>query len=105
MVRNLSVDVFRGIGILSVVAGHASSGVGLYPFTPYSFHMPLFFFLSGIFFSESHREGIVSVLKKNVRVLLLYSTFFYFAYACVCLILNFYGFSYFSESFSIKNNL
>lgn len=102
MVRNLSVDVLRGIGILSVVAGHASSGVALYPFTPYSFHMPLFFFLSGIFFNEQRVEKIVPVLTKNVRALLLYSTFFYFAYACICQVLAFYGFSAFAEPFSFQ---
>lgn len=105
MVRNLSVDVLRGIGILAVVAGHASSGVALYPFTPYSFHMPLFFFLSGIFFAEHHVEKVVPVLKKNVKSLLLYSTFFYLFYACVCQVLAFYGFSSFSEPFSIKKIL
>ncbi|WP_411740358.1 acyltransferase family protein [Pseudomonas sp. BF-B-26] len=48
--RNFSVDVLRGIGILLVVSGHASSGSSMNVFAPYSFHMPLFFFISGLFF-------------------------------------------------------
>jgi fucose 4-O-acetylase-like acetyltransferase len=103
--RNLSVDVLRGIGILAVVSGHASSGVALYPFTPYSFHMPLFFFLSGMFFSETNVESFVSAIVKNARALLLYSTVFYIFYACVCQVLAFSGFSSFSESFSLRKIL
>lgn len=46
--RNTSYDKLRGIGIMLVVFGHTlgiSQGVELYI---YSFHMPLFFFISGL---------------------------------------------------------
>ena len=49
------IDIARGIGILLVVLGH--SDIGYYsPFAYqviYSFHMPLFFFLSGYFINTS----------------------------------------------------
>jgi len=49
------LDIARGIGILLVVLGHNDFGV-LSPFGQhfiYSFHMPLFFFLSGYFINTS----------------------------------------------------
>lgn len=48
IVRENWVDIAKGIGIILVVMGHANC-----PEIPhgiiYSFHMPLFFFLSGLF--------------------------------------------------------
>lgn len=52
--RNLTVDVAKGLGILSVVIGHINGGL----FAPvvswvYLFHVPFFFFLSGLFLKTS----------------------------------------------------
>ncbi|HWV12933.1 MAG TPA: acyltransferase family protein [Sphingobium sp.] len=41
------IDVARGIGIIAVVAGHVWTG-GAFRDALYSFHMPLFFLLSGL---------------------------------------------------------
>lgn len=58
------VDLARGVGILLVVIGHAAGGIidsalgadasfiRLLFLTIYSFHMPLFFILSGLFIAE-----------------------------------------------------
>jgi fucose 4-O-acetylase-like acetyltransferase len=100
--RDGSVDVLRGLGILLVVSGHASSGSGLYQFSPYSFHMPLFFFISGLFFSELKIERVSHVLLKNIRSLLLYSTGFYFFYAFMCMAISSIGFKAFDEPFSLQ---
>ena len=63
--RDIWVDYARGIGIILVVFGHVSRGIfnanlpmdaTLFNLTDsviYSFHMPLFFFLSGLFFVPS----------------------------------------------------
>ncbi len=72
------VDYAKAIGIILVVYGHVARGVfnagieipeNLYRLTDsviYSFHMPLFFFLSGLFFyqSFSKRGGIGLTLNK-----------------------------------------
>lgn len=54
--RNRHIDIARGIGILLVVFGHnhyvLSQQRELFNIV-FSFHMPLFFFLSGIFFNTS----------------------------------------------------
>lgn len=63
--RQSWVDIAKGIGILLVVYGHVARGVfnagvamdeGLFHLIDsliYSFHMPLFFFISGLFFLAS----------------------------------------------------
>ncbi len=59
------IDIARGIGILLVVMGHNDFGY-ISPLgykVIYSFHMPLFFFLSGYFLSTT--LGFWSFLKKR----------------------------------------
>lgn len=49
--RVLWIDYVRDIGIWTVVLGHSFCSEDLKQYI-YSFHMPLFFFLSGIFWRE-----------------------------------------------------
>lgn len=78
-----AIDSARGIGIILVVFGHAwrgAFGAGLLPDTAlfaaidrgiYAFHMPLFFFLSGLLFLDTlakYRAGVL--LKGRVTRLL-----------------------------------
>lgn len=48
--RDINLDVLKGTGMLLVIIGHAGCIWPLYP-AIYAFHMPLFFIVSGIFFS------------------------------------------------------
>ena len=64
------IDIARGIGILLVVMGHNDFGY-VSPFgykLIYSFHMPLFFFLSGYFLNASIPFGVY--FKKRFNSLL-----------------------------------
>ncbi len=64
------IDIARGIGILLVVMGHNDFAV-ISPFAYkviYSFHMPLFFFLSGYFLNTA--VGFWNFLKKRFNSLL-----------------------------------
>lgn len=64
------IDIARGIGILLVVMGHNDFAL-VSPFAYkaiYSFHMPLFFFLSGYFINPS--IGFWSFFKKRFNSLL-----------------------------------
>ena len=64
------IDIARGIGILLVVMGHNDFGA-ISPFAYkviYSFHMPLFFFLSGYFLNTS--IGFWNFFKKRFNSLL-----------------------------------
>lgn len=72
------VDAAKGIGIVLVVIGHAIGGLvdaGIQPspdwFRPvmlaiYFFHMPLFFFLSGLFFPDRLQAGPAGVARRSL---------------------------------------
>lgn len=79
MVRNKTVDILRGIGILAVVAGHAGTNLGIKVFQVYSFHMPLFFFVSGFFFKENHTEPIFCIIKR-IFIKILFPALFFVAF-------------------------
>lgn len=77
--RNAWVDYAKGIGIILVVYGHVARGVFnaglpmdedryvLVDSIIYSFHMPLFFFLSGLFFYDSlMKRGKTGLIVNKV---------------------------------------
>ena len=79
--RLTALDSLRGFGILLVVLGHVSRSAGLVSWI-FSFHMPLFFIISGMLFHE--RQFLDSFKKKVARLLIPYlffgiATFVYWA--------------------------
>ncbi|ELK2034093.1 acyltransferase [Vibrio vulnificus] len=77
------VDYAKAIGIILVVFGHVNRGIydagfglpesihSVVDSVIYSFHMPLFFFLSGLFCMESFRKrGGTGVLKAKIDTLI-----------------------------------
>ena len=80
--RNALFDYAKGIGILLVVYGHVARGLlnaglpmdrrlyGLIDSVIYSFHMPLFFFLSGMLFLTSMaRQGTRKLIENKFKVI------------------------------------
>jgi fucose 4-O-acetylase-like acetyltransferase len=75
--RDAWVDYAKAIGILLVVYGHVARGIynagipmdtalyGLVDSIIYSFHMPLFFFLAGLYFLHSLRRRGPAALTAN----------------------------------------
>jgi fucose 4-O-acetylase-like acetyltransferase len=81
--RQSWVDIAKGIGIVLVVYGHVVRGwygreipaeasiYGLVDSVLYLFHMPLFFFLSGVFFMPSlRRHGGLGLMRGKVETIL-----------------------------------
>ena len=76
--RNVWVDYAKAIGIILVVYGHVARGVFnaglpmdegefvLVDSIIYSFHMPLFFFLSGLFFDSLQKRGRGGLIINKV---------------------------------------
>lgn len=60
------MDIANGIGILCVIAGHMGNSI-INKFV-FSFHMPLFFLISGYFISSRNSSRII--LYKRLRQLL-----------------------------------
>lgn len=79
--RNITFDIMKGFLIILVVIGHAiqvtyrstDMNVWLNPVFNfiYTFHMPLFIFVSGIFFKSSLRLCLADFVKKKAKRLLL----------------------------------
>ena len=83
--RNVEFDILKGILIVLVVVGHALRSCFAAPtvYHPlfvfiYTFHMPLFVFVSGYFFSSSLKYDFKTLIEKKTKrlivPLLVYST-------------------------------
>ena len=59
--------MLKGIGIILVVLGHTTHNDELSSWI-YHFHMPLFFFLSGVFFSPTI-QGLVKRVRQISKLL------------------------------------
>lgn len=71
--RDISLDIAKGIGILLMVIGHTGCPGWLHDGI-YSFHMPLFFILSGLCLSDKRIDGSIKAFVKN-RIQRLYIPF------------------------------
>lgn len=70
------IDISKGLGIILVVVGHCINSNSLIGLWIWSFHMPLFFIISGICFSEMKYHTFFSFFKKRVNTLLLPCLYF-----------------------------
>lgn len=61
--RKEYIDIYRGIGILFMIVGHVYIGYAFDKFS-HAFHMPMFFFVSGYFFTiKSKKDFFCNKLK------------------------------------------
>ena len=67
--RDFSIDIARGIACLLVIVGHVPTTPSLLHTWIYSFHMPLFFIISGIVLNTN--DSFPIFLKKRVKSLLV----------------------------------
>lgn len=85
MKRNPQIDFLKGIAIITVVIGHCwTTDRALFCFL-YSFHMPLFFCISGYLFSNRapYKKFVISKAKS---ILIPYIFYFTCSYLCTVLI-------------------
>lgn len=70
---NATFGILSALAMIMIVAGHADYNIltvgDLFPY--YSFHVPLFMFISGYFYRRQEEEAPLAYLKKKVRRLLL----------------------------------
>ena len=80
--KYIYIDVAKGIGMFFVIWGHIILHGPIYNFI-YSFHMPLFFFLSGLLFTASKYKTIREFVKRRIKTLIIpylifsFITYFY----------------------------
>lgn len=73
MGRNSSVDIIKGIGIILVIMGHISENLFINRLI-YSFHMPLFFILSGYAYINYNKTNNIKdfIIKKLKTIVIPY---------------------------------
>lgn len=70
MKRDITFDIMKGIAIIAVLIGH-TDGLNIWEKNfIYSFHMPLFFILSGYFFKDKN-ETVSNIAKKDFKRLIV----------------------------------
>ena len=76
------IDICKAIGIIIVVLGHVGIPKNI-DIWLHSFHMPLFFILSGLCFNEIKHKKILKFLKNRFKSLIIPYVFFsIFLYLC-----------------------
>ena len=68
------IDVFRSLGIISMVMGHIGFG-GAFDWFIHAFHMPMFFFISGFFYRRRDCNIGEYIGKKAKSLLIPYASF------------------------------
>ena len=70
---NPAFRILSALAMIFVVAGHADFGVfdlgGMFPY--YSFHVGVFFFISGYFYKEDNEKQTGTYIKKKIKHLLI----------------------------------
>lgn len=80
------INVLKALAIMLIVSGHLEfSLIPLFP--PYSFHLALFFFISGYLFKEKYLDNIQEFISTRAKSLLIPYYLYTIFYLCVTLII------------------
>lgn len=92
---NMTFCILSGLAMIMVVAGHLGYDLmavgGLFPY--YSFHVPLFMFISGYFYKDGEEEHPLAYVKKKCKRLLLPYLIWNLIYGLIALFLRTRGFA------------
>lgn len=76
MKRINKIDLLRAIGIILMILGHVFYFFGKFDRYIHTFHMPLFFVISGYLYKSRPESGLCNlILKKAKRLLIPYASF------------------------------
>ncbi len=92
---NYTFGILTALAIIFVVAGHLNYNIltveGLFPY--YSFHMPLFMFISGYFYKEEYENQVGAFLLRKIKRLVIPYFIWNIFYGILVLILRKFGFT------------
>lgn len=96
--------LLQAIGIVLVVIGH-KGGISLFFdwFPAYSFHMPLFIFISGYFYKNENDKNLRNFILNKVNKLIIPYFIWNFIYGVIIYILKLKDIVIFGEDFSFRN--
>ena len=103
---NITFYILSALAIIMVAAGHIGCNImtigDLFPY--YSFHVPLFVFISGYFYKEAEEEHPLAYIKKKIRRLLIPYFIWNVVYGLIAAALRLFGFNL-GGGFSLYNLL
>ncbi len=73
MNRDNTIDIIKGVAILSVIVGHLTHFWALRGMI-YTFHMPVFFFASGYFFKKKLPYELMKSLSRSLLLPYLFTS-------------------------------
>lgn len=101
---NVTFGILSALAILMIVAGHQGYDIltvgGLFPY--YSFHVPLFMFISGYFYRMEEEEKPLFYLKKKAKRLLFPYFIWNVVYGVIAWVLRVFGGFSMGEAVSLK---
>lgn len=100
---NKKILLLQSIAIILVVIGH-KGGISIFNewFNIYSYHMPLFVFISGYFYKNINEENIFNFIVKKIRNLVVPYYIWAFIYLLIINILKQFNLPTYSYSISLK---
>ncbi|MDE7327863.1 MAG: acyltransferase family protein [Lachnospiraceae bacterium] len=105
--RNKQMDVLLCLGMLLVILGHVGTNswkTELFDwFVIYSFHMPLFFFISGYFYKPAREQAYGRTILRLIRKFVLPYYIWNLVYAIVVFLLKNAGYVRFQLNPSLSN--
>ncbi|MCM1251996.1 MAG: acyltransferase family protein [Clostridium sp.] len=100
---NMTFCILSGIAIVMIVAGHVGYDImtvgGLFPY--YSFHVPLFLFISGYFYKEEEEAAPLAYCLKKIKRLMIPYFIWNLLYGILAWMLRLCGFAM-GEGISFK---
>lgn len=101
---NITFGILSALTIVMIVAGHVGYDImtvgGLFPY--YSFHVPLFLFISGYFYREEEEDRPLFYVKKKAKRLLLPYFIWNLVYGLIAWALRAFGGFTMGEAVSLK---
>lgn len=102
---NITFGILSALAILMIVAGHAGYDIltvgGLFPY--YSFHVPLFLFISGYFYRREEEERPLIYLKNKAKRLLFPYFIWNLVYGVIAWALRIFGGFSMGDPISLKS--
>lgn len=85
------IDIAKAFGIIAVIYGHTLTSDS-YRYLLYAFHIPLFFYISGLVHHYKRSQGVLDLLISSIKNNLIpYFVFAFLTYAAVIFIQEFRG--------------
>ncbi len=96
------INILKAFGIIVVIAGH----LGLWNntlFPPYSFHVVLFFFISGMLFKNQHVNNAKNYIKRRIKSLIIPYYLYFLFYIFITFIYFKFSGTFLGLELNIKN--